>query len=279
MATLDTAADIDNSIIIKCHEINLAEECKDFSVNCNDIKVLTYNIRSHSRNLDNFLTLLKRLEIIFDVIILTECWLGPEPHLSQIECYKSYHTSKWTNKAGGVIAYVKNDHEAEVSESDVRDAECLCINLPNNFNILAIYRSPSVSNIDNFLTSLDDLLNSLKTKQNTILAGDVNIDILSNDPRDMTKKANYLCLMAEHGLVSAITLPTREKSCLDHIFIKTKLPTQSLVCHTSVCDHDLPIVIVNTQKQPNVQKRQMSKTDYNAVAKELEAVDWSSLLS
>ncbi|KAG7296291.1 hypothetical protein JYU34_021418 [Plutella xylostella] len=149
--------------------------------------------------------------------------------------------------------------------------------MPNNFSILGIYRSPSFKNPDNFLNSLDLILTSEDSSPNVVLAGDINIDILPNshDPR----KTEYLCLMAEHGLNPAITIPTRITSCIDHIFIKSKFKAEALVCTTSVADHDLPMVFINTEiKHRPTQKRQKTLVDYSGISKALELETWTNVL-
>lgn len=277
MATLEVASDIDNTLDTSCHAINNAEDCKSYLQRSLDFKVLLFNIRSHNCNFDKFLILLKRTNIQYDVIVLTECWLGKTPHVNTIEGYSHYHTSKYINQNGGVIVYIKTELQATVKEPYFEEADCLCINLSNNFTIIAIYRSPSFPHIANFLETLDKYLETLNQAQNIVLMGDININIMADVCSQ--NKTDYLCTTAEHGLLPLITLPTRFSSCLDHIFIKTKCQSEAFVCKTSICDHDLPMAFINTNTNTHYHKRQITKTDYNAVAAELGTEDWVDILT
>ncbi|CAG9135797.1 unnamed protein product [Plutella xylostella] len=92
-------------------------------------------------------------------------------------------------------------------------------------------------------------------------------------------KTEYLCTIAEHGLTPIITIPTRNNNCIDHILVKTKYKSEGLVCKTSVCDHDIPMAFISIEDGTKNNKRQHLKTDYDAVAVDLELVDWSDILS
>lgn len=129
------------------------------------------------------------------------------------------------------------------------------------------------------MASLDYLLDTLKSSKELILAGDININILagSNDNR----KSDYLCLTSEHGLVPAVTIPTRENSCIDHILVRTKCESKAVVCKTSVTDHDIPIfgLKLKCENSNTHSPTQQRKTDFSAVAAELEKYDWSHITS
>lgn len=62
----------------------------------------------------------------------------------------------------------------------------------------------------------------------------INICIDNDNPRSHT----YLELLAMHGILPAHRLPTRIKTCSDHIILKTRLPAYCFVAETSVTDHD-----------------------------------------
>lgn len=74
----DVSNDIDETISIDCHNHETAESCRLFlNINCrNNFKVISINIRSYQRNFDSFATTLKRFNLYFDAIVLTECWLA-----------------------------------------------------------------------------------------------------------------------------------------------------------------------------------------------------------
>lgn len=116
-----------------------------------------------------------------------------------------------------------------VEEPSFIDGNCLLIKTGSETAIIAIYRSPSYTNIDNFLTSLEDILKTLNNFKTIIIVGDINIAI--NQDKLEKPGERYLALIAFHGLLPAHTLVTRDKSgtCIDHVFLRTKLPSLTIL--------------------------------------------------
>lgn len=129
------------------------------------ISLLTQNIRSINCNLPGFETLLSRIKINIDIIILTECWLSLTPVIPQLESYLSYSTKNNFNQNDGVVLYVKDYLEHTVEEAIFSDANGLIIKLGKDTAILAIYRSPSTSNITPFLMTLDEHLKNVSLQK------------------------------------------------------------------------------------------------------------------
>lgn len=236
--------------------------------------VLNFNIRSLSKNFDNFLTTLRRFDITFDVIILTECWLDNVSVIPQIEGYTAHCTQKVINQNSGVVAYIRNKWNTNISEPDLKDANCLQIQITNSIVIFGIYRPPSFKNINNFLSSLDQILYKFSNNNTTlVLAGDINIDLLSTTSNQDTE---YMLLTAEHGLFPAITKPTRAEACLDHVFVNKMEGAMGLVCCSDITDHDM--VLLGLQLE-GPSARMVGgfklKHDFEGIKKELSRVDWS----
>ncbi|KOB67646.1 Uncharacterized protein OBRU01_19381, partial [Operophtera brumata] len=155
---------------------------------------------------------------MFDVIILTECHLGTCPLIRSLPNYRHYGSSQINNQAGGVVAYVRADWNATVSEPALCNADSILVELPNSKSILGIYRSPSFGNINQFLLSLD-----------SIVKGDLNINTLNNYCQH-PQADEYLCFVAQLGLQNLINVPTRGPSCLDHILADFQSQAVGLVC-------------------------------------------------
>ncbi|KAJ2939051.1 hypothetical protein O0L34_g10240 [Tuta absoluta] len=275
---LETLNSIDNVLEINCQTVESLEGCRNILNQSHDLKVLTYNIRSIQRNFNTFLIALKRLDISFDVIVLTECWLLGGAVVGQIPGFTSYSTTRINNQNGGVVVYVNDKWDASVSEPLLSEAECLKVELTPSIAVLGIYRSPSFKKTDTFLNSLGVLLEPLGTKSTVILAGDININILDESE---VQVSSYLCLMAEAGLRPAITRPTREDRCLDHIFIKSRSELQAgLVAVVDITDHLMAMAGLSckqpTRKRPS---RTVTKIDYPSVLLELKNTDWTSVIS
>lgn len=266
--------DIDDSLTIDCYKCNKLEDCKN-RLNEFPFRTVTYNIRSIQKNLHAFIVALERLKLDIDVIILTECWLSMGTVIPQIPGYRTYHTVLTNNRAGGVVAYVRNDICATVEEPNLPDADCLRVTLPNATTIIGIYRSPSFANTKNFITGLSELLEPIHNSR-VIVTGDININIL--DCLDPSVN-EYSCLMAELGFLPAITKPTRLDACLDHFFIRSRADrVAGLVAALAISDHDLVILglaIPNTKPSRN---RYKIITDHSAVVGDLGAADWAPVM-
>lgn len=275
MATLDLVTELDETLTEVCHAYEITESCKNTLNDIYNLKILNFNIRSLQKNFDAFLVALKRLDINFDVIVLTECHLGTSSLIRTIPGYAHFCTSVIANQAGGVVAYVRADWDVNVSEPNISEADSIIIDLPNSHSILGIYRSPSFVNIGNFLASLDDVLKGLtSSKRDIITIGDMNINLLD----DNIQTNDYLCLTAELGLKHLINIPTRGSSCLDHILVDVRSQATGVVCKTDVTDHDLVMAGFITNFPKSCRNRCTEKTNYEAIYNELKSVNWSDIL-
>lgn len=279
MALFDVIQDIDSNVNITCHKCDSLEDCRKLISNNNqNLKILTFNIRSYNRNFDEFCLALNRLDSNIDVIVLTECWLREGSILEPLPGYAMYRSHSQLNKNGGVIIYTKTDINVKVLDSVILESDSIILILDNKIAVIGIYRSPSTPNITNFLTSLDSTLSQLKQYQTITLAGDLNIDIINTTSPNSSE---YLCLMASHSLLPAITAQTRTDTCLDHIFIKSKYNSVGLVAKCSITDHDIALAVLSqAHKDRNLytKHRLVTKTDDNAINEELSKTDWCDIL-
>jgi hypothetical protein len=108
-------------------------------------------------------------------IALQEIWSVPYPDLVQIPNYNFYYKTRKNSRGGGVGFYILNTFRckiiAELSPFDEKEFEVLTIELSqkNKKSMLCnIYRSPTqtyglsnASQIDNFNTKLDELLQNM----------------------------------------------------------------------------------------------------------------------
>lgn len=240
------------------------------------ITVISHNIRSISKNLNEFLLLVKRLKTLPDIIILTECWLSKCSNVPIIEGYDATSTTNHILQNDGVVVYIKS-HIASVSyEPSFLNANCLISVINNDIAIVSLYRSPSYANLDNFIQSLDSALSDLSKYRTIIVIGDINLNILDSE---VTKKSmDYLDLLAFHGLLPTHTLATRDTSCLDHIFLKTNNASLTLIIESSITDHcPTLIAIQNNNKISTSQK--VTKVDYKAIKEDMAKIDFTAVFS
>ncbi|KAL4702104.1 hypothetical protein ACJJTC_013523 [Scirpophaga incertulas] len=247
----DLALDLDETLTIGCHLLENIEACADFLLPTHNFKTLTLNIRSIQHNFDAFLVILKRSKVKFDLIVLTECWLNENTFIPHLPGFTAFHTIKYINKSGGVVAYVGDSWNVQVDESTCEDCNCLEINFGAEFVALAIYRSPSFLNPNNFILSLDSTLTKFRNKKNIILTGDINIDLCADPMSEHC--SNYVSLLTEHQLLPAIHIPTRGDACLDHSFLRNPRNALGLVCVSDLTDHYICVAAMSTrQPKPTI---------------------------
>lgn len=248
------------------------EECISYVTNpSKQLKIITQNIRSIHANFDSFLTLLQRINLDCEILVLTECWLKRyNDFIPVIDNYSNYQTKKHINQNDGVVIYVKNVEDYTVEEPDISDASCLVLKIGTHKAVICIYRSPSFRDTVNFLESLDALLASLKCYKNIVMVGDINLDIASTS----NQISDYLDLVASHGLLPAHSLPTRERACLDHIMLKTNFSALTLVLHAAVTDHNPVILCLKQNRFANSRSRSILKTNYESLDSEMQTTNF-----
>lgn len=253
------------------------ERCSEFIPSVNDsVTVIHLNIRSIGCNFDEFQVLLKRINLIFDVIILSECWLSKCRYFPLLPGYISFK-SNFSNQNDGVVVFVRAGLSCTVTKLTLHNANCLLLKFSNELAIVAVYRSPSVRDMSNFLTALDSTLLSLRHFKTISLIGDININILP-DSCDTNADA-YLTLLAAHAMLPAHTFQTRSNSCLDHVILKTNAPAVTLVLDTFITDH-APVVF-SCSKKVKLSRSERTKliTDETACVRDIELTNFTFIMS
>ena len=147
--------------------------------------------------------------------------------------YKIPHRNNW----GGVGIYMHNslsnmgllDEINIVLECDCMtfmkcEVESLFVEFLFNgamYTVGGIYRQPN-GNVYNFVAALECVLHKINTNRTTVLAGDMNIDIIKFSNEDVM---SYMSTLMSFKYLPYITVPSRitqlSATCIDHIFIKT----------------------------------------------------------
>lgn len=260
----------------------LPESCKSHTIGPNtpSLKILTQNIRSINKNFPNFEVLLARMDFSCDIYLLTETWNSKVCNYPILKNYETHYTKRNHNQNDGVVAYTKQGINCSVEEYYLNDASCLIIKIDETTVVIGVYRSPSQKNLHNFFTSLDTLLDSVKTFENIILMGDVNIDIKpNNEDRDSHV---YLDMLASHGLLAGHQYPTRLDTCLDHAMTKSKLPAVTIVLASPLTDHSGVLSLIDTNNK-SVPKTPIIKTttkiNYGDIVEELKNTNFDHILN
>ena len=164
-----------------------------------------------------------------DIICTTEHWLTSQNiNLYNLRGYTNVAFFCRSNSIhGGVCIFVHNEIRAIGLEyitenSSEKDFEITGVHLPDqHIVVMCVYRSPAAPT-EVFMHGLDSTLTQVyhKHDNNTrvIVAGDVNIDLLTNNSQ--TKQLTNL--MTSYGLKPLIKEPTRTteltSTCIDNIF-------------------------------------------------------------
>lgn len=271
--------DIDHSLSVgKAHSVDTPEHCKNILSTLNTYKILTQNIRSLNHNFEDFQILLHRLDIQFDFIVLTECWLSTITTLPKLDSYQTFSTPKTRNQNDGVVIYYKDNLNPKLIESTntIDEMNCLVTTI-NDLVIISVYRPPRFNNLNNFMSSIDKILNSVKSYKNIIFIGDININIQDDTNAN---SSNYLNLLASYGLLTSHNIPTREKNCLDHCFVKSPNLATTIVCNSTVTDHSCVMISLCKKSSNEIFKvKTNKKTNYDAVINDLKQIDWFTKLS
>lgn len=252
------------------------EECSSYINDpTNHLKIIAQNIRSINANFDSFLTLLCRINLDCNVIVLTECWLKSNYAIPSIDGYPCFYTTHFLNQNDGVVLYVKNLETFSVVEPDFSDASCLVLKIGAEQAIICIYRSPSIADISNFLQSLNTLLTDLSSFKNIVIIGDINLDISCASSSNHI--SDYLNLVAFHGLLPAHTYPTRELACLDHVMLKTNSLALTVVIDSYVTDHNSVLLCLRQRKRPNTNIKTIRKINYDGVDSEIKNINFQPI--
>lgn len=106
--------------------------------------------------------LLKRLGIKCDIIVFTKCWLSYVTAIPKINGYKTFSTTANPIQNDGVVIYISVEINYNVEEPNMQNCNGLLIKSGNkDVALLVVYRSPSYTNLDPFLASLDETLQKI----------------------------------------------------------------------------------------------------------------------
>ena len=165
---------------------------------------------------------------LYDLIILTECWLTCDTPVPALAGFASMHKNSVHGRAGGICIYHKTALPLQeiILDSYINDyaeAEFMAVELSQlSIVIIVVYRHPNCG-ITAFLKTLDNIVGSsvcANSRRLIVLCGDLKIDMLS----DNIHTADYIAMMNAYSFISLINAPTFVRaavsSCLDHVWVK-----------------------------------------------------------
>ena len=208
----------------------------------NYFNFLNYNIRSFTRNSDEFLCSFESNNLP-DFLVLTETWAN-NIVVPVLQGYEGHHTFREHGRSGGISIFSKTNYTSikvqELSYANVSIEVCTIeLNLNNQtWYLIGLYR-PHSDCIDNFSDELHQILtNPIIRNKPCFIMGDFNINLMNNDTETLTFINN---LNAKH-FINTITKPTRisdshNPSILDHIWLNKPTSYASGIILTDTTDH------------------------------------------
>ena len=191
--------------------------------NNNSLKLRSFNIRSLTRHLEQFLD---NNNCLFDILCVCETRLTENlTKQGQIEPFECFHQCR-NRDGGGVSVYVRRAfspvHVPQLSfTSDCLEAVAAQFSTSKGQRdlVISVYRPPSAS-VTDFINKMEDVIKFTREKnyQNIYIAGDINVDLLKTSDQDKTDLSN---LMHSYNFYCAINKPTRvcdtTATLIDHI--------------------------------------------------------------
>ncbi|XP_077987452.1 uncharacterized protein LOC144442054 [Glandiceps talaboti] len=226
----------------KSYTIDQFKSNSDFSIN--SCSFLHCNIRSLSKNYDDFVAFLNILDHNFLFIALTETWLHPKSNccLYNLPSYDLITCNRELSQGGGVALYFHTSLSVtRINTSKISHCESVFVEaIMNDKKIIisVIYRKPNTP-FNEFIVSLEACLDQMFAKGNDcIILGDMNIDTSSDVPSII----HYNTLLNTYNLTQIIDTPTRvtdtSNTVIDHLITNiTDYFIESGVIETDITDH------------------------------------------
>ena len=220
-----------------------------FQHETNTFNVMSFNVRSFSKNGEMCMSLMQSLYRAPDIMVLTETWLDEgDQCISAIEGYNALHTIRENGRSGGVSLYSDKTLTVEpIREltlcTDLIETCVAEVNIGSELMvILAVYR-PHSGTVEQFCQILDELLHSQHLRNKSlILLGDLNINLLKQHDQNIV---NFMTLMQSFNFLPLITKATRfpstvenySPSLLDQIWVNSFRQFSSGIITVDVTDH------------------------------------------
>lgn len=216
------------------------------------------NIRRMNSNFPELAAFIDRLASKPDVIVCSETGNLDNPKFYELKGYEIAYNASRINIADGVLMYIGNKLVYSDPTVDIiENFSFLSVNIKVrghlNFRLSSIYRCHDVPK-EVFLRVLEDFLVINGKYENHCVIGDCNINTLSED----NTCNEYLQSFLSRGylpLINSITRPNfndnrvSEGSCIDHIFLKTKLNNiTSYTINNLFTDHYPIFAVIGTRK-------------------------------
>lgn len=257
------------------------------------IKMIHFNIRSLNKNIDNLQIMLNDIGVEWDFVILTEIDnFNIDSYSSHFPNYEFTYSTPLLQKIGGIGIYFNKEIKInEILFNQINNADCETITIRykkyNYMHILTgIYRHPN-TNIEQFSINIEEYLTNInKVCSNHIVIGDVNINLMDYNNKNIKK---YSECIQNSNLEIISTLPTRitenSVTIIDHTYLSKNLLNKMTRIHygnikETFTDHQPNYLFYfnkpNCKARPLV--RIMSKNNYAKFLDKIKNTSWSTIV-
>ena len=223
------------------------------------LSILSFNIRSLLKNIDEFRIFLNQLPIQFSIICLQETWAKDEVEENfdsrfEINGYNCYHVPRGDKKiGGGLCVYVKHGlnikerPDLKLTESDI-EAQFIEVVMKKSKNIMIgnLYRPPR-GKMGVFNKKIIKFMKTDAKSKNLYLCGDMNLNMFNCETDPKVRK--YINNIKQHFFMPAITKATRvtmrKATCIDNILFNVNFNKNinSGIFEVKISDH-FPIFLL-----------------------------------
>ena len=232
----------------KYYSINEFKQLNDSKKS--EILIFSFNLRSFSCNFDKLLAVFEG-KVQPNILVFCETWFDFDSTVN-IPYYESFHTIRpGGGRGGGISIYVKDSHNSKfLPQFSYCNSLIEICSVEVTFNsssifVVGIYR-PHGESISNFVEEVSTILTNLGVNQkNTILIGDMNINLLNeNSPNDIFFNCmrSFLFLPAINKPTRFPVIPGQNPSLLDQIWTNSPLFNSPGIISIDITDH-LPVFI------------------------------------
>lgn len=222
------------------------------------IKLVHVNARSLIHHFDElYISFLDRK---FDIVIFTESWLHSNcsDSLISVEGYKHYRLDRcskapsgYTKRGGGIVVYIKSEFDVTTWPNlDNSDGDLELLNLScklgkhRKVNLSTVYRPPT-GNVQKAIDKIESVIEGIRLNASgdIVIAGDFNVDLLSNDAH--VRKLHQLSnsCRVEQIISEATRITQKSRTLLDHIYTDSSQVFQAGVINCNISDH-LPVFLI-----------------------------------
>ena len=205
--------------------------------------IVLQNIRSLTKNVDEFKIFISQTEVEPVAICLTETWLKNsfESECFSLQNYLKIETSNRKKRGGGVGIFVhKKATKKTIASVDTNSLQAISLEIKfcdKTYLVTCVYIPPNATKAETF-EELSSYIDQISITPSTlhIVCGDRNVNIL----KKLAKSTLIINQMEMNALAlvdpqTATRETIRTKTCIDVFF--TNFKTKSFVEKTKISDH------------------------------------------